>query len=242
MAHRSVRVGTPASQALRPALITATLLLGAAGLLLLLAPLPLRRLLEPPPVPGLEARPGPDGRLLGHFPYPEATDSQLTGVAPGLRLRPDAAEALLAMQREAAAAGVDLALLSAFRSRELQKDLFFEVKAERNQSAQERALVSAPPGFSEHSTGYAVDLGDGSRPGTHLSDSFDATPAFRWLEANANRFHFQLSFPRGNVQGVSYEPWHWRFEGSAEALALFEPVRRLAPRGPVGAEAEEGLR
>jgi D-alanyl-D-alanine carboxypeptidase len=124
---------------------------------------------------------------------------------------------------------VDLRLLSAFRSIALQKDIFFKVKAERNQSAQERAQVSAPPGFSEHSTGFAVDLGDGSRPGTHLSEDFDQTPAFRWMKANANRFHFQLSFPRGNRQGVSYEPWHWRYEGSLEALRLFEPARRFSP-------------
>ena len=46
---------------------------------------------------------------------------------------------------------------------------------------------------------------------------------------NANRYHFTLSFPAGNAQGVSYEPWHWRFEGSAEALKLFEPAHRLTP-------------
>ena len=88
--------------------------------------------------------------------------------------------------------------------------------------------VSAPPGFSEHSTGYAVDLGDGRNPATNLSPSFDTTAAFHWLRANANRFHFALSFPEGNRQGVSYEPWHWRFEGTAEALRTFESALRLA--------------
>jgi D-alanyl-D-alanine carboxypeptidase len=88
--------------------------------------------------------------------------------------------------------------------------------------------VSAPPGFSEHSTGYAVDLGDASAPGTDLSPSFQSTRAFAWLQANANRYHFTLSFPEGNRQGVNYEPWHWRFEGSAEALKTFEAAQRLA--------------
>mgnify|MGYP003353772201 CR=1 FL=1 len=49
-----------------------------------------------------------------------------------------------------------------------------------------------------------------------------------WLKAHANRFHFELSFPQGNRQGVSYEPWHWRFEGSAEALKIFESAQRLS--------------
>lgn len=189
---------------------------------------PLRRYLEPTPVPGLAARLGADGRLLGHFPYPEAPASALVSVAPGLQLRPEAARSLEAMRQAAAAEGVNITVLSAFRPIELQKQLFFDVKSERNQSARERARVSAPPGFSEHSTGFAVDLGDGSRPDTNLASRFDTTAAYRWLVANADRYHFHLSFPRGNRQGVSYEPWHWRFEGSADALKMFEPAQRLA--------------
>jgi D-alanyl-D-alanine carboxypeptidase len=148
-------------------------------------------------------------------------------IAPGLQLHRDAADALLRLQAAAAADGIDLRVLSAYRSINLQKQIFFDVKSERNQSASERAQVSAPPGFSEHSTGYAVDLGDGRAPDTNLSASFESTPAFAWLQANANRFHFTLSFPAGNAQGVNYEPWHWRFEGSAEALKTFEAAQRL---------------
>lgn len=199
-----------------------------AAALALVFPGPVRRWLAPGPVAGLDARLSPDGRLLGHFPYPEVAASALVEVAPGQRLQRDAAQEVVAMQRAAAADGVDLVVLSAFRPITLQEDLFFEIKSERNQSALERAQVSAPPGFSEHSTGYAVDFGDGSRPQADLSTAFAETPAYRWLQANAARFHFILSFPPDNPQGVSYEPWHWRFEGSAEALQLFEPAQRLA--------------
>ncbi len=208
-------------------------LFGAGGVVLvaagaaLLMPQPLRRLLAPPPLQGLKARLSIDGRLLGHFPYGEAPNSDLVAIAPGLQLHRDAAPALEAMRAAAAAEGIDIRVLSAFRSIALQKQIFFDVKSERNQSSLERAQVSAPPGFSEHSTGYAVDLGDGRAPATDLSTSFDGTEAFRWLQTNANRFHFHLSFPQSNRQGVSYEPWHWRFEGSAEALKVFEPSQRL---------------
>jgi D-alanyl-D-alanine carboxypeptidase len=199
-----------------------------AGLVVLLLRGPLAGLREPLPVEGLNARLSADGRLLGHFPFPEVAPDQLVAVTPGMLLRPDAAEALLAMQRAAARQGVDLAILSAYRDRELQRELFFGVKAERNQSSRDRARVSAPPGFSEHSTGFAVDLGDASRPDTDLSTAFEQTAAFRWLAANAARHHFHLSFPPDNPQGVAYEPWHWRYEGSTEALRLFEPSHRLA--------------
>ncbi|MFL0792339.1 MAG: D-alanyl-D-alanine carboxypeptidase family protein, partial [Prochlorococcus sp.] len=117
-----------------------------------------------------------------------------------------------------------------FRSYQLQERIFFDVKSERNQTAVERAKVSAPPGYSEHSTGYALDLGDGGFPETALSVDFEQTPAFRWLQDHAASYHFTLSFPIENPQGVSYEPWHWRFEGSAEALRQFEAARQLAGR------------
>jgi len=228
LARRTVSPALRRRGGLRTGLVGAAAGLAGLAALLIVFPQPLRRLLAPPPVQGLSARPGIDGRLLGHFPYEEIPAAQLVTIAPGLQLQTDAAEALLAMQRAAAADGVDLRVLSAFRSIALQKHLFFDVKSERNQSALERAQVSAPPGYSEHSTGYAVDLGDGRRPGTNLSRSFETTPAFSWLSANANRFHFHLSFPASNRQGVSYEPWHWRFEGSAAALQTFEAAQRLA--------------
>jgi len=203
-----------------------SLVVGSLAVALLLGPL--RPWLIPPPVAGLNARLAADGRLLGHFPYPEAPAASLVTFAPGLELREEAARELLAMQRAAAADGVQLTVISAFRSLPLQRHLFFEVGAERNQSPQERARLSAPPGFSEHSTGFAVDLADGRSPQTNLSTSFETTDAYAWLQANAVRFHFLLSFPANNRQGVSYEPWHWRFEGSTEALRLFEPAHRLS--------------
>lgn len=198
------------------------------ALLLVLRPRFLARILGLPPVSGLDARTSPDGRLLGHFPYGELAGAELVSVAPGLALQRDAASSLLAMQRDAAQSGVRLVVLSAFRPVSLQNEVFFGVKSERSQSASERAKVSAPPGFSEHSTGYAVDLGDGDDPATNLAPSFDQTAAFAWLELHAARYHFILSFPRDNRQGVSYEPWHWRFEGSADALKVFEPAQRLS--------------
>jgi zinc D-Ala-D-Ala carboxypeptidase len=202
--------------------------IAAGGVVALMLMGPLRSWRQAPPVPGLNAKLSADGRLLGHFPYPEAQAAALVEVEPGLRLRADAAAAFQAMRAAARADGVQLRLLSAFRSTALQRELFFAVGAARNQTAEARAKVSAPPGFSEHGTGYAVDLADASAPQTDLATSFEHTRAFRWLVNNAARYHFRLSFPRHNPQGVAYEPWHWRYEGSTSALKLFEPAARLA--------------
>ncbi len=180
-----------------------------------------------PALASLQGQRSRDGRLLGHFPYPEAKASRLVSIAPGVRLHRDAASSLLAMQQAAASDGVPFVVLSAFRSVADQEQLFFDIKAERNQRASDRAKVSAPPGFSEHSTGYAIDVGDPSRPQSNLSPTFADSPTYRWLLKNAARYQFALSFPPDNPQGVNFEPWHWRYEGSVEALRLFEPAQRL---------------
>lgn len=165
----------------------------------------------------------PADSLLGHIAYAEAPRNTLSPILPNgsILLRDAAAERFLAMVRAARAERVNLVPLSGFRSVDEQTYLFFTLKAKRSLSAQERAQVSAPPGYSEHHTGYAVDIGDGDRPNTDLETEFDETPAYRWLQANATRFGFELSFPEDNAQGVSYEPWHWRFVGDRHSLETF---------------------
>jgi len=187
---------------------------------------------EPFEIHGFRERPDADGRLLGHFPYREALIEELIVFQPGVELHVDTAAALNSMMNAAIADGVDLRLLSGYRSQSLQESIFFDVASERNQTPEERAQVSAPPGYSEHSTGYAIDLGDGDALETNLSTQFQNTTAFRWLQDHAARYHFVLSFPDGNEQGVMYEPWHWRYEGSADALRQFEAARRFSRRRP----------
>lgn len=172
---------------------------------------------------------GTQSPLLGHLRYSEAPLDQLTPiVADGqIKLRTAAAQAFKEMEAAAQAAGIPLIPLSGFRTIADQTELFFDVKAERSQSPTQRAKVSAPPNRSEHHTGYALDIGDASQPETHLQIRFEQTPTFRWLQTNALKYHFELSFPEGNPQGVSYEPWHWRFVGDTESLETFYDARNF---------------
>lgn len=167
------------------------------------------------------------GSLLGHYPYKEAPLGELQAIVPdgSIKLRKAAAKEYLAMVDAARAEGVNLVPISGFRSKTDQDYLFFGIKAERGQRTQQRAQVSAPPGYSEHHTGYAIDIGDGDTPATHLNPNFDKTRAFQWLQANAGHFSFELSFPKGNRQGVSYEPWHWRYVGDRDSLETFYKAR-----------------
>ncbi len=166
-----------------------------------------------------------DHSLLGHLPYGEISKEKLVVIEPNISVHIDMKESLLKMRQDAKNEGVFLVFLSGYRSINLQEEIFYSLKSIRNQVATERARVSAPPGYSEHSTGFAIDIGDFNKPKTDFEVEFENTDAFRWLKNNAAKYHFKLSFNKNN-KNVDYEPWHWRYEGSIEALKVFEASNR----------------
>lgn len=120
----------------------------------------------------------------------------------------DALSAWRCMQQRAAVEGVTLQMVSAWRSAEYQKGIFRR-KLDSGQALLDILKVNAAPGFSEHHTGRAIDIGT---PGhEHLSEAFESSQAFGWLQEHAQAFGFLLSFPRDNPAGMLYEPWHWAY-------------------------------
>jgi D-alanyl-D-alanine carboxypeptidase len=123
-------------------------------------------------------------------------------------LVPDAANAWRELREAARSDGVVIKIVSAFRSVERQAEIV-RAKLARGLTIEDILCVSAPPGFSEHHSGRAIDVTtDNVRP---LEVEFEDTPAFRWLSEHARRFGFFLSYPRQNPYGFAYEPWHWCF-------------------------------
>ena len=124
-------------------------------------------------------------------------------------LIPTAAEAWKHMKDAATADGISLFIVSAFRSVDRQAEIIRR-KLSTGQALEDILCVSAPPGFSEHHTGCAVDLG--TADSRNLDSAFEGTTAFSWLKQHAERFGFKLSYPPGNSHGYQYEPWHWRYD------------------------------
>ena len=166
-----------------------------------------------------EAKPA-DG-LYGHLAFEETEEpladaGRYRDTGRVVQLRPDAARAFRAMQTAARQAGVELVPISGYRTKDYQEGLFSRA-IRRYGSAESAARWVAPPGYSEHHTGLAVDIGELESPETDVETTFEDTPAFAWLKENAHRFGFEISFPKDNPQGVSYEPWHWRYTGLADS-------------------------
>lgn len=131
-----------------------------------------------------------------------------------LWLRVDAARAWTRMQAAAQADAVVLEAISGYRSHAYQLGIF-ERKRARGLEVDDILQVNAAPGFSEHHSGLALDIGTPDEP--PADESFETTPAFEWLSKHAGDHGFGLSYPRDNPHGIVYEPWHWRFNGVAPA-------------------------
>lgn len=141
--------------------------------------------------------------------HPEAGDLVIAEIDAAGRehsLIPAAAVAWQALKQAAAADGVDLFIVSAHRSIVRQAELVRR-KLDAGQTIDDILLICAPPGYSEHHSGRAIDVGNPDVP--PLVVEFERTPAFAWLTAHAGTFGFRLSYPPGNAQGFTYEPWHW---------------------------------
>ncbi len=124
------------------------------------------------------------------------------------QLTPSAFAAWTAMKHSAASAGVEIFLVSAYRSLWYQQQLIAN-KLAQGQMLENILKVNAAPGFSEHHTGRAVDIGTSACE--VLVEEFETTPAFKWLADNAGKFGFTMSYARENSLGINYEPWHWCF-------------------------------
>ena len=148
-----------------------------------------------------------------HDECPALVDVGADAFGRPARLEAATARAWQAMQAKAAADSVELQLVSAYRSYDYQKQLFLR-KLARGDLITEILKVNAAPGFSEHHSGRALDIGTPGSP--VLEEEFETTAAFAWLQVNAAEFGFRLSFPRANPFGVLYEPWHWFYNGAAD--------------------------
>lgn len=126
----------------------------------------------------------------------------------------DAIKFLENMLDAAKDAGFDIKIISAFRSFDEQKAVksSFTVVYGSGSNA-----FSADQGYSEHQLGTTVDIVDTVTRTT--SESFADTKAYAWLQKNAYKYGFILSYPKGNSFYI-YEPWHWRFVGKSLARDL----------------------
>lgn len=119
----------------------------------------------------------------------------------------------------AASAGVTMTLASGYRSFQTQTATYNGYVTSRGQASADTA--SARPGFSEHQTGWAFDIGDGGGA-CSFQPCFAEQPAAVWAKANAFKYGFVVRYPwmLHEITGYYYEPWHLRFVGVEAATDM----------------------
>ncbi len=135
----------------------------------------------------------------------------LTPIGPNIvgreqSLTPETAVAWRNLVAAAAIENISLLIVSGFRSIAYQTELF-KRKLAVGQKIEDILRINVAPGYSHHHTGRAVDIATPDfRP---LTEEFENSPAFGWLQVNAGEFGFTMPYDRDNRWGIAYEPWHW---------------------------------
>ncbi len=145
----------------------------------------------------------------------DLTATDLPQRVPGnetMQMRSITASALTQLFSGAKAAGFNLMIASGYRSFSYQTNLYNGYVASIGQAEADK--TSARPGYSEHQSGFAVDLEATTRK-CELDACFGDTPEGQWIAANAYKYGFIIRYPKDKigVTGYDYEPWHVRYVG-----------------------------
>lgn len=143
-----------------------------------------------------------------------------SGIPGATQVRRELIEPLEQMRAAMAAEGITLRMSSAYRSYARQQTIYNGFVAREGVAGAD--THSARPGNSEHQTGLAVDLDDGT--GCNLSACFGSRPGGIWLAENAWKYGFILRYGDGwhPIVGYTYEPWHYRYVGVEVSTDMHE--------------------
>ncbi len=132
----------------------------------------------------------------------------------GHKIKKAASEPLMKMIDAARADGLNLLVISGYRTERTQRGLFNN--SVKRHGMDHALIYSAKPGYSEHQLGLAVDLNS-------TEESFDQTKEYKWLKANSYKYGFIERYPKGKefITGYGYEPWHYRYLGVDLATKVY---------------------
>lgn len=135
------------------------------------------------------------------------------------KLNKECYEAFLKMYNDAYKEGYGFKIKSAYRSYKTQENTY-NYWVSKEKSKEKADTYSARAGFSEHQTGYAIDIRDYD----YKYEDYSKSKSFKWVSKNAHKYGFIIRFPKGkeHITGYQYEPWHYRYCGIECATYIYE--------------------
>ena len=144
------------------------------------------------------------------FPAVELLPTELTKNGSKIYLLKKAHDALVAMINKAKQDNIILFVKSGYRSARYQ-NVIFQRLMKKGRAFEDIACFIAPPGYSEHMLGTAVDFCP--------SDwRFANSSEYLWLKQHAGEFGFTETFPEERNNNKPWESWHWRYSDTTEEL------------------------
>lgn len=146
-----------------------------------------------------------------------------------VKLDSTAAKYFEQMYNAALSEGLKLTPYSGYCSYELQNQNFGNKLAyykslgyPEAEAYEKAAFAVLPAGASEHNAGLAVDI-------VCAEERFKDTAEFKWLQEHAHEYGFILRYPENktDITRVGYEPYHWRYVGTADAAKIKESGKCL---------------
>ena len=134
-------------------------------------------------------------------------------------LRSEAASAFEKMSADAEAQGYDkLICQSNFRDYDDQQDIYNSYVSSYGKWKAD-SFVSRP-GFSEHQTGLASDIGGNA---TGVEDLLDYV-GYDWVMENSYKYGLIQRYPKGKeyITGFEFESWHFRYVGIEPAWIMYQ--------------------
>lgn len=164
-------------------------------------------------------------------PLPEGFDPETELIdSAGYYLDSRAVEDFFAMEQAATNAGLQLKVISGFRSANRQQSLY-EAQVQQflndglpQQEAEAQVQrIEQKQYESDHNTGLAVDIVPTYKQ-TKDAAIITQLPEYQWLLEHAAEYGFILRYPQDKeeVTGVEFKPWHWRYVGKEMAAFLTE--------------------
>ena len=146
-------------------------------------------------------------------------DNQYTNTV-GSKLSSVAYEAIKQLIDDSNEDGLYLRVNYAHRDYEYQEGVYNDYKKRYSEKYADK--VSARPGFSEHQTGLALDVGQAYNHTT--SSKFVNTKEYEWMKENCYKYGFILRYPEGkeDITGYSFEAWHYRYVGKEAAKYIHD--------------------
>lgn len=162
-------------------------------------------------------------RLIESYAPSDLVSASLSGIRRGgsYQLRRIIIDDLKSLVTQATNDGVDLSIRSGYRSYQEQLTTYNYWLRVNGNNPDDADKISARAGHSQHQLGTVVDFST-SEIKDGIGGQFAPTKAARWLEQNAYKYGFVMSFPKGyeSTTGYSYESWHYRYIGKGNAQEM----------------------